>query len=73
MQRQCLGSGSAGSARYWLHVSGSNGVKYQPKTAKKIILLQQPKSEFLKKENIKISSFLNGSSSFRSKIDFKEG
>jgi len=45
------------------------GVKYQPKTAKKTFLLLKPKSELLKKrEIIKIASFLNGSSSFRIKI-----
>jgi len=38
------------------------GVKYQPKTAKKT---------FEKREIIKISSFLNGSSSFRINISEK--
>jgi len=47
------------------------GIKYQPKTAKKSFLLQNPKSELLKKKIIKISSFLNGSSSFRIKISEK--
>ena len=47
------------------------GVKYQPKTAKKNILHQNPKSELLKKDIIKISSILNGSSSFRIKIKEK--
>ena len=46
-------------------------VKNQPKTVKKISLLK-PKSELLKKRNIKkISSFLNGSSSLRIKISEK--
>ena len=35
-------------------------VKYQLKTAKKNFLLLKPKSELLKKEFIKISSFMNG-------------
>jgi len=49
------------------------GVKYQPKTEKKTFLLLKPKSELLKKrEIIKISSFLNGSSSFRIKISEKK-
>ena len=43
------------------------GVKYQ----KKSVLLQNPKSELMKKKIIKISSFLNGSSSFRIKISEK--
>jgi len=47
------------------------GVKYQPKTTKKTFLLLKPKSELMKKEIIKISSFLNGSSSFRIKISEK--
>ena len=50
----------------------SQRVKHRPKTAKKN-LLQKPKSERLKKrEIIKISSFLNGSSSFRIKISEKK-
>jgi len=45
------------------------GVKYQPKIAKITLLLLKPNSELLKKrEIIKISSFLNSSSSFRIKI-----
>jgi len=43
------------------------GVKYQPKTKKKTFLLLNPNSELLKKEIIKISSYLNGFSSFRIK------
>ena len=35
------------------------------------MLLLKPKSELLKKEIIKISAFLNGSSSFRIKISEK--
>ena len=42
------------------------GVKYQPKTAEKTFLLLKPKIALLKKrENTKISPFLNGSSRFR--------
>ena len=37
----------------------AEGVKYQPKTAKKNFLLLKPKSELLKKRDNKISSFLN--------------
>ena len=44
------------------------GVKYQPKNCKKNFLLLKLKSELLKKEIIKNSSFLNGLSSFRIKI-----
>jgi len=57
---QCLGSGSVGSARFWLPASGSakicgsmdpdpRGIKYRPKTAKKNFLLLKPKSELVKK------------------------
>ena len=42
-------------------------VKYQPKT----FLLLKPNSGLLKKEIVKIFSFLNGSSSFRIKISEK--
>jgi len=45
------------------------GVKYQPKTRKKTLHLK-PKSELLK-EIVKISSFLNGSLSFRKKMSEK--
>ena len=60
----------------WVHKNMRiriQGVKYQPKTEKKtFFLLLKPKSELLKKrEIIKISSFLNGSSSFRIKISEK--
>jgi len=48
-----------------IHGSGYKGIKYQPKNAKKSFLLLKPKSELLKKREI--SSFLNGSSSFRIK------
>ena len=80
---QRLGSGSVGSARFWLPGSGSAKIcgstdpdprcKYQPKTAKKKHFNSKLKSELLKKkkELIKISSFLNGSSSFRIKISKK--
>jgi len=48
------------------------GAKYQPKTAKKTVLLLNPKSELLKKRDIiKISTFLNGSLSFRIKTSEK--
>ena len=48
------------------------GVKYQPKTAKKEILLKKPKADFFfKREIIRISSFLNGSTSLRIKISEK--
>jgi len=47
------------------------GVKYQPKTSKKTFLLLKLNSKLLKKEIIKISSFLNGSSSFRIRISEK--
>ena len=49
----------------WIRIQGA---KYQPKTAKKAVLLLKSKSELLKKEIIKMSSFLNGSSRFRIKI-----
>jgi len=49
------------------------GLKYQPKTAKKTFLHLKPKSELLiKREIIKISLFLNGSSIFRIKISEKK-
>ena len=49
------------------------GVKYQPKTEKKTFLLLNPSYELLKKERLKkISSFLNGLSSFRIKISEKK-
>ena len=58
LKNQCLGSGSGsgsvGSARFWLPGSGSGSAKicgstakYQPKTSKKTFT---PKSELLKKE-----------------------
>jgi len=68
--QQCLGSESVGSARFWLKKYADpririQVVKYQPKTAKKNFFTPEPKSELLKiREIIKISSFLNGSSSF---------
>ena len=69
-ENQCLrfgyGSASVGSARFSLPKRiRIQGIKYQPKT----VLLKNPKFDLLKKrEIIKISSFLNGSSSFRIKI-----
>ena len=79
--KQCLGSGSA---RFWLPGSGSAKIcgstdpdprgkiiKYQPKTAKKTFLIQNSNLNFWKREIIKISSFLNGSSNFRIKISEK--
>jgi len=79
---QCLGSGSVGSARFWLPGSGSAKIcgstdpdprgKISTKNCKKTFLLLKPKSELLKKENIQIFSFLNGSSSFRIKISEKK-
>jgi len=76
---QCLGSGSVGSARFWLPGSGSAKIcgstdpdprgKISTKNCKKkTVLLLKPKSDFEKREIIKISSFLNGSLSFRIKI-----
>jgi len=76
---QCLGSGSVGSARFWLPGSGSTKIcgstdpdprgKKSTKNCKKKTLILNPKSELLKeREIIQISSFLNGSSSFRIKI-----
>jgi len=50
---------------------GSGSAKISIKNCKKKFLLQNPKSELLKKEIIKISSFLDGSSSFRIKISEK--
>ena len=61
-KEQCLGSGSVGSARFWLPGSGSAKIcgstdpdpksKYQPKTATKKILLSKSKSELLKKTRL---------------------
>ena len=62
--RQCLGSGSGsvGSARFWLPGSGSakicgstnpdQGGKISTKNCKKTFLLLKPKSELLKKMEI---------------------
>ena len=51
VENQCLGSGSDGSARFWLPESESaKRSKYQPKTEeKKTCLLLKPKYELLKK------------------------
>ena len=82
---QCLGSGSVGSARFWLSGSGSGSAKIcgstdpdlrgkiSKKNCKKIFFSLRPQIwTFEKKEIIKISSFLNGSSSFRIKISEKK-
>ena len=79
---QCLGSGSVGSARFWLPGSGSAKIcgSTDPDPRGKISTINcknnffTPKTQlwtFEKKEIIKISSFLNGSSSFRIKISEK--
>ena len=63
-----------GCARFWLpgFGSGSKGKK-STKNWKKTFSLLKPKSELLKKrEIIKISSLLNGSSSFRIKYAKKK-
>ena len=79
---QCLGFGSGsgsesvGSARFWLPGKYADpririqGAKYQPKNCKKkTFFTSKSKIWTLKKrEIIKISSFLNGSSSCRIKI-----
>ena len=83
---QCLGSGSVGSARFWRPGSGSGSAKIcrstdpdprvkknNQKLQKKTFLILRPKFELLKKrEIIKISSFVNGSSSFRIEISEKK-
>ena len=49
----------------------TQGVKYQPKTTKKIFT-PEPHSKLWNKEIVKISSFLNGSSSFENYFQFKK-
>jgi len=68
---QCLGSGSVGSARFWLPGFGSKEQNINLKLKKKKFYSQTPNLNYYKGEIIKISLFLNGSSSFSIKISYK--